>query len=121
MPGVRAAIEVDDQAVALELKRRDSDTVAGSGRLPFFVEHVFVGCVRRAHVAVGNKLNAGTGGEFAMGKALLGFKVADEIEAAAFVEWSIGDFDVRGVKLGSDVFGGGFFADNEYLSAHQRG
>jgi hypothetical protein len=50
-----------------------------------------------------------------MGKALLSFQIADEIEAATLVEGLLGELNMCGVELGDDILGGSLKADYEDL------
>ena len=69
---VRAAVEVDDDAVGAEAEGGDLDAVSGSGGCAFLVEHAPVVFVVRRHVAVGQKGDAGAERKIAMGESLLG-------------------------------------------------
>ena len=83
MLGVGAAVEVEDDAVGLDGHGGDEDAVAGGGGLTLLVEHLLVVFGAGGELAVGEQGEAGTHGERAVGEALLGVHVADELAAAA--------------------------------------
>jgi hypothetical protein len=71
-------------------------------------------------LSIGLERDAGADWKGAMGEALLGFKVANQLAAAAFAELSLRQWYVGGGEIGGDVCGGGFFADGKNLRVERR-
>src|ERR1700732_291564 len=85
---IGAAVKVQDDAISLNLHRRNDNTVAGGRRLALLVDHLSVLCGTGSELPVRLKCNTGADWKSAMGEALLGLKVANQFAAAAFRELS---------------------------------
>jgi hypothetical protein len=117
---IRSAVEVHDDAISLELQRRDHNPVAGGSGLALLIDQFSVLCGAGSELSVRLKRNACAYWKRAMGEALLGLKVANQFATAAFGELSLWQRYVGGSEVRGDVCGGGFFADCEDLSVRRR-
>ncbi len=116
---VGSAVKVQDEAISLELQRRDHNPIARSRGLPFLINQFSILCGAGSKLSVRLKRNAGANWKCAMGKALLGLKVANQFATAAFGELSLWQRYVGGCEVGGDVCGGGFFSDCEDLGVRR--
>ena len=95
---VRAAVDVEEEAVGLDGDCGDDYAITGAGGLALVVDHFFVGVAAGDEVAVGHEGEVVGERESAVGEALLGGEVADEFATAELVDGLIGELDFGGVK-----------------------
>src|SRR5207244_9465508 len=81
---VGSAVKVQDEAISLELQRRDHNPIARSRGLPFLINQFSILCGAGSKLSVRLKRNAGANWKCAIGRALLGLKVSNQFETAAF-------------------------------------
>jgi predicted lipoprotein with Yx(FWY)xxD motif len=115
--GVGAAVQVDDDAVALKAKRGDHDPVSDARGLSLLVEHLLVLLWSGLELAVGLQRQTGAHGQGAVGKALLCLEIAHQLALASFAELASRQRKMSGGELGVDVCGCGLFAHDEDLGS----
>jgi hypothetical protein len=112
---IRSTVEIQDDAISLELQRRDDNAVARGCRLSLLIDQFSVLGGAGSELSIRLKCNAGADRKGAVREALLGFQVANQFAAAAFTQLSLGQRNVGRGEVGGDVGGGGFFAYCEDL------
>ncbi len=120
VPHVRAAVEVDNNTVRLDLERGYHDAVAGRGGLTFLIDDLLILFGAGREIAVRFERQDGSKREHAMREPLLGFEVADEFTASALGHGFVGKLNAGRGEIGLDAGGGRLLAYGEHLCRGRR-
>ena len=120
VPHIWTSVQIDDDAIRLDLKRGHHHAVARSRGLPFFIDNLLILLGARGEIAIGFKRQDRPQREHPVRKPLLGLQVADQLAPAALCHGLVRELHPCGRKICLDASRRRLLANRKYLRGERR-